>query len=168
MEKDNPNPLLDNDDDDDMNYNILFQDNLSDDLLDIRDELYDELSTILDPEHPHTLGELNVLKEKYILLLYDNSNILHIKIYYKPTVPHCSLATLIALCIHHKLQTLFIHLNPFKLDLAIVPGTHETELEINKQINDKERVSAALEAPYLSDQIKKLCKQGYQNGFKNY
>ena len=37
----------------------------------------------------------------------------------------------------------------FKIDVRISKGTHATEETINKQLSDKERVSAALENPNL-------------------
>ena len=37
----------------------------------------------------------------------------------------------------------------FKVDIYIKAGKHEQEAEINKQLNDKERVMAALENPNL-------------------
>jgi len=37
----------------------------------------------------------------------------------------------------------------FKLDIFLSKGTHSTEDEINKQINDKERIAAAMENPNL-------------------
>ena len=37
----------------------------------------------------------------------------------------------------------------FKIDLYLVEGTHQAEEEVTKQINDKERVAAAMENPHL-------------------
>lgn len=37
----------------------------------------------------------------------------------------------------------------FKVDVFIAPGTHAQEDAVNKQINDKERVMAALENPSI-------------------
>lgn len=37
----------------------------------------------------------------------------------------------------------------FKVDLYLVEGTHQAEEEVTKQINDKERVAAAMENPHL-------------------
>ena len=61
-----------------------------------------------------------------------------------PTVPHCSLATLIGLCVRTKLNR-ELPQGKFKIDLKVKEGTHSTAAEITKQINDKERVAAALE-----------------------
>jgi len=53
------------------------------------------------------------------------------------------MATLIGLCIRVKLlETLPAR---FKVDIMVTPGTHATEEAVNKQLNDKERVAAALE-----------------------
>ena len=35
------------------------------------------------------------------------------------------------------------------MDLYLVEGTHKSDLEVTKQINDKERVAAAMENPHL-------------------
>nr|XP_060475637.1 cytosolic iron-sulfur assembly component 2A [Panthera onca] len=53
------------------------------------------------------------------------------------------------LCLRVKLQRCL----PFKhkLEIYISEGTHSTEEDINKQINDKERVAAAMENPNLRE-----------------
>jgi hypothetical protein len=33
----------------------------------------------------------------------------------------------------------------FKVDVTVTPGSHASEHQVNKQLNDKERVAAALE-----------------------
>jgi len=35
----------------------------------------------------------------------------------------------------------------YKLDIVITPGSHNTEENVNRQINDKERIAAAMENP---------------------
>ena len=74
------------------------------------------------------------------------------KITFVPTVPHCSLATLIGLCIRTKLHN-ELPVGKFKIDLHIKEGSHSTAEEITKQINDKERVAAALENPNLKQTV---------------
>uniref|UniRef100_A0A8C9EZD5 MIP18 family-like domain-containing protein n=1 Tax=Pavo cristatus TaxID=9049 RepID=A0A8C9EZD5_PAVCR len=66
---------------------------------------------------------------------------------FTPTIPHCSMATLIGLSIKVKL----IRSLPerFKMDVHITPGTHASEHAVNKQLADKERVAAALENSHL-------------------
>ncbi|EFX69445.1 hypothetical protein DAPPUDRAFT_329065 [Daphnia pulex] len=71
------------------------------------------------------------------------------RIDFNPTVPHCSLASLIGLCLRGKIQKNVVE--RIKLDIVIAEGKHSTEEEINKQINDKERVAAALENPNLKE-----------------
>ncbi|KAI7811654.1 putative MIP18 family protein FAM96A-like [Triplophysa rosa] len=53
------------------------------------------------------------------------------------------------LCLQVKLQRCL----PFKhkLEIYITEGMHSTEEDINKQINDKERVAAAMENPNLRE-----------------
>jgi metal-sulfur cluster biosynthetic enzyme len=66
-----------------------------------------------------------------------------VRIEFNPTVPHCSLATLIGLTIRIKILRHFP--NNLKVDIFIKKGAHSTEDEINKQINDRERIAAAIE-----------------------
>ena len=66
-----------------------------------------------------------------------------VNVNYTPTIPHCSMATLIGLSIK---VCLLRSLPPkFKVEVKISPGSHASEAAVNKQIADKERVSAALE-----------------------
>lgn len=50
-----------------------------------------------------------------------------VRIEFNPTVPHCSLATLIGLCIRIKLERSLTE--KYKLDIFIKKGTHSTEEE---------------------------------------
>lgn len=54
-----------------------------------------------------------------------------------------SMATLIGLCLRVKLMRSLPA--RFKISININPGTHASEKAVNKQLNDKERVHAALE-----------------------
>merc|ERR1712168_679293 len=69
-----------------------------------------------------------------------------VTIYYKPTVEHCHLATLIGLFIREKIRR---EIPPdyfrYKLKILAMPGTLQNEDDANRQVNDKERVAAALE-----------------------
>ncbi|XP_045593324.1 cytosolic iron-sulfur assembly component 2A isoform X2 [Procambarus clarkii] len=117
-------------------------------LVDVAATVYDALRTVRDPEKDATLEDLDVIKEEGIKVTRLNHDKFLINIEFVPTVPHCSLATLIGLCIRVKLSRSLVC--PYKADINIAPGTHNTEVEVNKQINDKERVAAALENPNLS------------------
>ncbi|KAK9883904.1 hypothetical protein WA026_004845 [Henosepilachna vigintioctopunctata] len=123
----------------------------------LKDIVYDLIRTIRDPEKPQTLEELNVVYEDGIEVrgsLCDHVSVVRIE--FNPTVPHCSLATLIGLCIRVKLERNVPC--PFKLDVFIKEGAHTTEEEINKQINDKERISAAMENPNLKEIVEQCIK----------
>ena len=113
-------------------------------------EVFDLVRHINDPEHPLTLEQLNVTQ---LPLITVDDAASHIDIHFTPTIPHCSMATLIGLCIRVKL----IRSLPrrFKVDISITKGTHATEDAINKQLNDKERVAAALENNHLLDIVNK-------------
>jgi len=103
-------------------------------------EVFDHIRNINDPEHPLTLEQLNVVEESRVTVDDAGSRV---KIEFTPTIPHCSMATLIGLCIRVKLlRTLPAR---FKVDVIISPGTHVSESAINKQLADKERVAAAIE-----------------------
>eukprot|EP00611_Tribonema_gayanum_P023802 TRINITY_DN5088_c1_g2_i1.p1 TRINITY_DN5088_c1_g2~~TRINITY_DN5088_c1_g2_i1.p1 ORF type:complete len:132 (+),score=26.37 TRINITY_DN5088_c1_g2_i1:2570-2965(+) len=76
---------------------------------------------------------------------------------FTPTIPHCSMATLIGLCIRVKLLR---SLPPrFKVRVSISPGTHASEHAVNKQLNDKERVAAGLENAHLIGVVNKCIAQ---------
>lgn len=49
-------------------------------------------------------------------------------------------------------------ISQYKIDVLLVPGSHQTEDEVNKQINDKERVAAAFDNPTLMELVKKCTR----------
>ncbi|RZF44223.1 hypothetical protein LSTR_LSTR003863 [Laodelphax striatellus] len=103
-------------------------------------EIFDLIRSINDPEHPLTLEELNVVEQKLVEVNNENNEV---RIHFTPTIPHCSMATLIGLSIRVKLlRSLPAR---FKVLVEITPGTHQSEAAVNKQLADKERVAAALE-----------------------
>lgn len=100
----------------------------------------DLVRLINDPEHPLTLEELHVVQQNLIKVDNENNQVF---VQFTPTIPHCSMATLIGLSIRVKLLR---SLPPkFKVTVEITPGTHTSETAVNKQLADKERVAAALE-----------------------
>eukprot|EP00099_Drosophila_melanogaster_P012321 NP_001286642.1 galla-1, isoform B [Drosophila melanogaster] len=123
----------------------------------LQETIYDLLRGIRDPEKPCTLEDLNVVYEDGIFVMPPTrSNVSVVRIEFNPTVPHCSLATLIGLCIRVKVERGLPH--NIKLDIYIKKGAHQTEEEINKQINDKERIAAAMENPNLRDLVENCIK----------
>jgi len=138
---------------------------------DYRSELFSAIRYIQDPEHQLTLEQLGVVKKKLIHFKQqqqqqqqqqesaaedETSN--HVIIEFIPTVPHCSLATTIGLCLRTKLEQDFPDL---KLEVRILSGRHLSGDEINKQLNDKERCCAAMENPAINQLIQKLINQSF-------
>ncbi|XP_015435532.1 PREDICTED: MIP18 family protein CG7949 [Dufourea novaeangliae] len=111
-------------------------------------EIFDLIRNINDPEHPLTLEELNVV-EQNLIEIDNEANKIHVK--FTPTIPHCSMATLIGLSI--RVQLLRALPSRFKVNVEITPGTHMSEAAVNKQLADKERVAAALENNHLLEVI---------------
>ncbi|GER26789.1 MIP18 family protein At1g68310 [Striga asiatica] len=112
---------------------------------------------IKDPEHPYSLEELKVVSEDAIEVDDEKS---HVRVTFTPTVEHCSMATVIGLCLQVKLMR---SLPPrYKVDIRVAPGTHATEAAVNKQLNDKERVAAALENPNLLNMVDECLAPSYE------
>lgn len=148
------------------------------------EEIFHLIRNIQDPEHPHTLEELAVVSREQIeielstehgrLSHHHNNNINDdednrhhnhqnptlIQVRFTPTIPHCSMATLIGLCLTIKLQR---SLPPplFRIQVKIEPGTHNAEHVVNKQLADKERVCAAVENQHLASVVNR-CIAGVQ------
>jgi len=122
-------------------------------------EVYELLRNINDPEHPLTLEQLNIITIDNIKVSDKDSSI---DIMFTPTIPHCSLATIIGLMIRVKLiRSLPMR---FKVDIKITPGAHQQETAINKQLADKERIAAALENTHILDVVNRcLTTTGYQD-----
>ena len=129
-------------------------------------KVYDIIRNIQDPEHPLTLEQLGVVSRMQInvhdtLDSHEHSNkapFSSLQIRFTPTVPHCSMATLIGLAIRVKLHRSLP--SRFKVKVSIEPGTHQSETAVNKQLDDKERVRAALENPHLLKIVNKCIADG--------
>ncbi|XP_047566205.1 cytosolic iron-sulfur assembly component 2B isoform X2 [Lutra lutra] len=63
-------------------------------------EIFDLIRSINDPEHPLTLEELNVVEQVRVQVSDPESTV---AVAFTPTIPHCSMATLIGLSIKVKL-----------------------------------------------------------------
>ncbi|CAL1527363.1 unnamed protein product [Lymnaea stagnalis] len=113
----------------------------------LQETIFDLVSRIRDPEKPDSLEDLNVISESGIKVCRLRTGQLLVRIEFVPTVPHCNLASIIGLSMRSKLEKCLP--DKIKVDIFIKEGTHETADEINKQINDKERISAAMENPNL-------------------
>ena len=113
------------------------------------EEIFQLIRDINDPEHPLTLEQLNVVHPEHIYVSLSPLPIIRVE--FTPTIPHCSMATLIGLCLRVKLSRSL----PFyyKIDIFIRKGTHQSEDSINRQLNDKERVCAAIENAHLLSMV---------------
>ncbi|XP_018957403.2 cytosolic iron-sulfur assembly component 2B-like [Cyprinus carpio] len=111
-------------------------------------EIFDLIRSINDPEHPLSLEELNVVEQMRVNV---NDRESMVSVEFTPTIPHCSMATLIGLSI--KVKLLRSLPDRFKIDVHITPGTHASEDAVNKQLADKERVAAALENSQLLEVV---------------
>jgi metal-sulfur cluster biosynthetic enzyme len=123
-------------------------------------EIYDLISTISDPEHPLSLGELAVVNLPHITIKSHSPtegskpSYSTVEVGVTPTVNHCSLATVIGLGIRVRLEQ---SLPPrYRIDVRIREGTHATADQVNKQLNDKERVAAAMENSTLMAVLTKM------------
>uniref|UniRef100_A0A914E313 MIP18 family-like domain-containing protein n=1 Tax=Acrobeloides nanus TaxID=290746 RepID=A0A914E313_9BILA len=113
-------------------------------------EVFDYIRDINDPEHPYSLEQLNVVQED-LIKVYNEKEDPWVDVQFTPTIPHCSMATLIGLAIKVKLSR---SLPPkMKTVVRITPGSHNTEEAINRQLADKERVAAAMENPNLMSTV---------------
>lgn len=129
----------------------------------------DLIRLINDPEHPLTLEELRVVQQHFVKI-DNNANEVHVN--YTPTIPHCSMATLIGLSSYDvftehiftnslslisglsiKVKLLRCLPPRFKVTVEITPGSHISEVAVNKQLADKERVAAAIENKNLIEVI---------------
>eukprot|EP01068_Selenidium_serpulae_P008642 Selendium_serpulae@DN5035_c0_g1_i5.p1 len=113
-------------------------------------EVFDTIRGLRDPEHPYSLEQLKVVEPGLISV---NNDLKIVSVRFTPTIPHCSQALLIGLMICVKLMRGLPR--TYKIEVRIQPGSHETEEAINKQLNDKERLLAAIESPGLLDKVNK-------------
>ncbi|KAF7323233.1 hypothetical protein HMN09_00104000 [Mycena chlorophos] len=121
------------------------------------EEIFDLIRSIADPEHPNTLEELRVVSLPQITI---HPNRIHVE--FTPTVPHCGMSTLIGLSIRVRLLRALP--SRFKIDITLKPGSHQSELAVNKQLNDKERVAAALENPALVQTVEHTLENAHRRG----
>ena len=90
-------------------------------------EIFDHIRDIKDPEHPNTLEDLRVVTEDSVEVDDENS---YVRVTFTPTVEHCSMATVIGLCVRVKLLRSLP--SRYKIDIRVAPGSHATEDALNK------------------------------------
>ena len=124
------------------------------------DDIYDELCEVYDPERmPATLADLNVITREGIVVQRVRPRRYRVEVTLVPTVPHCHLMTLIALSVRAKLHFALPPTTHWAITLRVPPKSHTDAVAIEKQVNDKERVAAALENPTLLKEVKKLARE---------
>ncbi|KAK8149949.1 hypothetical protein MY1884_005693 [Beauveria asiatica] len=138
-------------------------------------EIYDLISTITDPEHPVSLGQLSVINLADIRLTpspssshtavsdYNNKNnsdtLIDVFVEITPTITHCSLATILGLAVRVRLEQA---LPPnYRVDVRCKESSHVQDDQVNKQLADKERVAAALENDSLRGVLDKMLETCY-------
>ncbi|KAG5912999.1 hypothetical protein E4U61_007554 [Claviceps capensis] len=124
-------------------------------------EIYDLVSTISDPEHPVSLGQLSIVNINDIHItpspacgVPDSNTLVQVMVEITPTVTHCSLATVLGLGVRARLEKC---LPPnYRVDVICRENTHSQDDQVNKQLADKERVAAALENDSLKGVLDKM------------
>ena len=129
------------------------------------EEVFEIIRNIQDPEHPNSLESLGVVRLAHVTVVDLKSSpkeskgkLSKVDVRFTPTIPHCSMATLIGLCLRVKLLRSLP--SRFKVAVRIEPGTHASETAVNRQLDDKERVRAALENEHLRGVVDRCIGQG--------
>ncbi|KAF0289321.1 MIP18 family protein FAM96A [Amphibalanus amphitrite] len=99
------------------------------DCQDKAEQVYDLIRCIEDPEKASSLEDLGVVSEEDVSVsrFPGVDGAYYVRVQLTPTVPQCSLATLIGLCVRVRLQENldFEH----KLDIVLKEGSHHTSDE---------------------------------------
>ena len=110
-------------------------------------EVFEIIRDINDPEYPYNLEALNIISLEDIIV--DNNNRI-ITVYFTPTIETCSFSSLIGLSIKKKLKNF---ISPkYHINVLIKEAKSEYNKNLNKQINDKERI----ESSSLNENISKI------------
>lgn len=123
----------------------------------LADVVFDVVRDIRDPEHDHSLEALSVIDRSAVAVRAppsDAPGFGTVTVTFTPTVPHCSMASVIGLSIKAKLDRTRVLRDGhgehyYKLAVLCAEGAHTTAESINKQLADKERVAAAFENPTI-------------------
>ncbi|KAG8994266.1 hypothetical protein FRB93_001636 [Tulasnella sp. JGI-2019a] len=123
-------------------------------------EVFDLLRSITDPEHPLTLEELKVVSRDQIKV--DGRMV---DVEFTPTTPACGMANVIGLAIMVRLiRSLPMR---YKVKISMTPGSHQHNAQVTKQLNDKERVAAAMEVDAIMDSINTMLSTAGQRGHRD-
>ncbi|KAL5614956.1 hypothetical protein BROUX41_005024 [Berkeleyomyces rouxiae] len=139
---------------------VSHEDDMSEDPID-EQEIYDLISTISDPEHPFSLGQLSIVNIPDIHITPSAESrranphqLVQVLVEITPTITHCSLATVLGLGVRVRLEQA---LPPnYRVDVRAKENTHSQDDQVNKQLSDKERVAAALENQDLKNLLDRM------------
>uniref|UniRef100_A0A0A9XQE3 MIP18 family protein CG30152 n=1 Tax=Lygus hesperus TaxID=30085 RepID=A0A0A9XQE3_LYGHE len=121
---------------------------------DLLELVVESVTGLRDPElHRYTLEQLGVVRESDITLNHLPSGRPCIRVTFTPTAPHCSHAALIGLCIVYAILNVDSSL---AYDVSVSAHSHRDSGQINRKINDKEVVCAAMESPRLKPILLRL------------
>jgi metal-sulfur cluster biosynthetic enzyme len=124
------------------------------------DDVFDELSVILDPEKaPITLAELGVVRREGIKVTQLRPRRARVDVDLVPTVPHCHLMPAIALSVRAKLHLSLPVTTYWQVVIHVPEGSHLQAREVERQVNDKERVAAALENETVMREIRRFIRE---------
>lgn len=128
--------------------------------------IFELVRNINDPEHPQTLEQLGVVSLEKIKIyddIFTHEKLEHpvviknINVKFKPTIPYCSMASLIGLAIKIQLYT-YVSLE-YHITVELEQDSHVQEIELNKQLNDKDRVFAAMKNENVMELVNELLVQ---------
>ncbi|KIO29351.1 hypothetical protein M407DRAFT_242682 [Tulasnella calospora MUT 4182] len=122
-------------------------------------EVFDLLRSINDPEHPLTLEELKVLSRDQVTVEGN-----HVTVEFTPTTPACGMANVIGLAIMVRLYRSLPQ--RYKVRIGMTPGSHQHVAQVTKQLNDKERVAAAMEVDAIMESINNCLSTAGRRGEK--
>ncbi|KAF9764331.1 MIP18 family protein F45G2.10 [Nosema granulosis] len=130
-------------------------------LIEVTEEaIFELLRDIKDPEHSFSIEQLDVIKREYVeisTIKYYGVGIdvgyplKYIRVIFKPTIPHCSMAGIIGLSIKLVLQRF---IKGYEIQVTVLKDSHVNWEMISKQLNDKDRVLAASENSSLMSVIR--------------
>lgn len=119
--------------------------------------VFELIRDIRDPEHPYSLEQLGVVSWRDISVGVIGPDgtvpdaglpIRYVRVVFKPTIPHCSMAAIIGLCIKAQVSRF---VKGHFVQVHIADGAHVNFKALNKQLDDKDRVQAAMENDALLD-----------------
>lgn len=136
-------------------FDLIFQDGILQNIA--PGSVFELIRYIKDPEHPYSLERLSVVATEDIFIgcLPANHTSSHatactkglpiktVDVIFTPTVPHCSMAGIIGLCIRRRLESCLP--SDYWIRVHVKEGSHTTDKALTKQLNDKDRIMAAFE-----------------------